>query len=172
MNIIESTISLSSKNSINWCGDLCNWTNYMLAILKETPLFIVLSPKTIVVSKETHTNLHNYIYPSFSRSKEALWWCWVAGWPSDPHWRANPAWSLGSTDVTSHPGFQSLHPGYPDDITMGGDQMTDHGQTVTSGFLMMSRHVIAHPGYRTDVGIITPTLTAECWCTIRCRSHL
>jgi len=62
-------------------------------------------------------------------------------------------------DVTSR--FPIITSGLPDDVTMGGDQTTDHRQMVTSGFLMMSRHRIAHPGYRTDVGIITPTLTAE-----------
>ena len=39
--------------------------NFLESLLdKKIPLFIVLSPKTTVVSKETHTNLHNHIYPS------------------------------------------------------------------------------------------------------------
>jgi len=62
-------------------------------------------------------------------------------------------------DVTS--GFPIITSRLPDDVTISGDQMMDHGQMSTSGFLMMSHHVIAHPGYLTDVGVRMPTLTAE-----------
>ena len=64
--------------------------------------------------------------------------------------------------VTSHPGYCDITSRLPDDVTMNGDLTMDHGQMGTSGFLMMSHHVIAHPGYQTDIGVITPTLTAEC----------
>jgi len=64
-------------------------------------------------------------------------------------------------DVTS--GFPIVTSGLTDDVvTISGDQMTDHGQMGTSGFLMTSRHVIVPPVYRTDIGVITPTLTVEC----------